>query len=284
MKKLSFQFLIAKFIDLLASVSFSAFFYSFFEKSNQTSLKIIWIVLGVCLIETITALLFKFYQAPSLGEVVLGIQKNQNIRFKTLFHQIEPASYPLAQKILNAVVLAVFISAPFYTGEVFDHYSNQVTGLVSSNLKWKPFYHPEGEWKIEFPTKPAQQEKTIDLPDSKKLTLSETVSEQELLSFSIASAKLPSNLLKWSPNLILKGAMKILSSNLTSVQTSTDKIFQYRQAPTLPYTLVVEDKLIYGRLLLINDTLYKLEVECPASEKGKHQEKLEKFFNSFVPS
>jgi hypothetical protein len=285
MNHLSLKFIFAKAIDLITSVSTIAVFYLLVGSQLELISQLFTIGIFSIIPLILNSLLFKFFNVQTLGEAIMKVKKTRSFRFYRFHRSLEADdSLPFIQRISYMMLSLFLVTAPLLTDQVIDQYSTNVTGLKTSNLKWKPFKHPEDDWKIEFPTKPSTQEKVISLPNSSELTLSEITSKQEKLSFSIASATLPENLLKWSPNLILKASIKILANNLEKVESSTDKIFKYKNFPTLPYTLTQGEKVIFGRLILIEDTLYKLEVECPKAEKELHQEKLNKFFNSFSPT
>jgi hypothetical protein len=279
------KYALAKLIDLATSFSIIRFFYTYVDQQLPFSIECL-ILGGLTLIPlTINYLLFKFSQLPSLGESILGIKKKESFKwFRLDPSMIEPSGLSYFHRGFYTILGLFFMIAPLSVETFIYPYSNDVTGLNTSKLKWKPFKHESGEWKIEFPTTPCAQETTLNLPDDSELKLSEITAQHKTISYSIASATLPEDLLKWSPNLILKGSLKILANNLENGKSTTDKIFKYRNFPTLPYTFQQGETFIHGRLLLIEDTLYKIEVECPHHEKDQHQEKLDKFFNSFIPN
>ena len=284
MQNLTKRFFTAKLIDFSIEFSVISFILNLLNLKLSLSLELLLTFGGACVLFAIDHFFSKFSKVKTIGEAILGIKKLENFSFKKVSCHVIKDSTSLAEKITYGVIALFFASSPLISDILIDRFGNTVTGLSYSNLKWKPYHHPEDSWKIEFPTKPKTQAKKIKLPDSNHLHLSEIIAEHDLLSYSIAAAKLPDNLLKWSPNLILKGSIKILANNIKNVRSETDKIFKYQNYPTLPYTFQVDEKLIYGRLILIEDTLYKLEVECPLQEKDTQQEKLDKFFNSFIPA
>ena len=286
MKTLKLKYLFAKLIDFVTSASIITFIYNLLDQELNLEIEIL-IVFGVTFIPMImNFLLFKFFGISSLGETILGIKKKKDFKIKNMSQGIEKeTSIPKFNRIINTLIALIFTISPFFSDAFITQYGDDVSGLNRSNLIWKSYKHPEDEWKIEFPTKPVLQEKDLQLPNQETITLNEVVSEQETLSYSISSATLPDNLLKWSPNLILKGSIKILDKNHTdNSKSTTNKIFKYKNFASLPYFYIQKDNYIFGRLILANSTLYKLEVECPIGEKDLHNEKVNKFFNSFNPS
>jgi hypothetical protein len=283
MINLTKRFFTAKIIDFTIEFSVISFILNLLNLKISLLIEILLTFAFALVLFMIDHLFSKFSKVKTIGEAILGIKKCEGFSFKKISTHVAKDSSSIGEKITYGIIALFFAASPLISDFLIDRFGNTVTGLNYSNLKWKPFTHPEDAWKIEFPTKPKTQEKKIKLPDSNHLHLSEIVAEHDLLSYSIASAKLPDNLLKWSPNLILKGSIKILANNIKNVDYETDKIFKYQTHPTLPYTFAIDKKLIYGRLILIEDTLYKLEVECPIQEKDNQQEKLQKFFNSFDP-
>lgn len=279
------KYALAKVIDFVTSASIITFIYSLLDQDLGIEIEILTILGFTFIPLLLNYLLFKFFGIQTLGEAIVGIKKIKGFKLSKIDEKIEKDSFLKPANRITYFITAIFlVAAPFCSDLFMDKFSNDVTGLTVSKLKWKPYQHPENEWKIEFPVKPDMKEKTLNLPNSTELKLSEITAQHNQLSYSIASASLPDDLMKWSPNLILKGSFKILASNIKGATTSTDKIFKYKSAPTLPYTFEQGNKFVYGRLILIKDTLYKLEVECPKSEKDLHKEKLDKFFNSFHPS
>ena len=280
MKTIRLKYLLSKIIDFVTSASIITFIYNLLDQELNLEFEI-FTVIGITFIPMImNFLLFKFFGISSLGETIIGIKKKKEFKIKNINQGIEKeTSIPKLNRIANALIALIFIISPFFSDAFITNYGDDVSGLNRSNLVWKYYKHPENEWKIEFPTKPILQEKDLQLPNQETITLNELISEQETLSYSISSATLPENLLKWSPNLILKSSIKILDKNHTdNCKSTTSKIFKYKNFATLPYFYIKNECYIFGRLILANSTLYKLEVECPINEK------VNKFFNSFNPS
>ncbi len=278
------KLILSKMIDGMISLSTTKFVFNLISIDTSDLIGISIYLIASFGIFIINDLLTTHLAGHTLGEGLLQIEKSKKWCWPFSKKSFQPAKIQFLHQLLYSFSALILILAPIFQDSLIDEFGNQVTGLTKSNLKWTPYKHPDHEWKIEFPSTPSSKEKNIDLPDSNQLKLKETIAQEEDLFYSIATTSLPADITKWGSNLVLKGSMKILANNLNGAKTSTNKIFQYQNHPTLPYTITVEDKVIYGRLILIEDTLYKLEVECPLKEAEMHQHKLDKFFNSFVPS
>jgi hypothetical protein len=278
------RLIIAKIIDFAIEFSIIYFIFSLLNFHFPLWLDALILCTATSVVFTIDHLFSKYTGVCTIGESIVRVQKNKNFSFRQAVHHLSLVDKSLPERFVYSLIALFFLITPPVLSDYFiDGMSNSVTGLSTSHLKWKPYLDKEEEWKIEFPTKPKMQEKTLKLPNSDHLKLSELIAEHDELSYSIASAKLPDNLLKWSPNLILKGAVKIVSHNSPDTTSKTEPIISFKDYPTLPYSLKSKDKLIMGRLLLIEDTLYKLEVEALGEKAEIAADKVQKFFHSFSP-
>lgn len=284
MSKLSLKIMAAQLIDLIVSAGFVKFIFSIFDIDCGLHAEIILLITSTITLFLTNNILSGALFKKTLGETIFGLERIKKWQLSLSLSSFKEAQTSIFKKIFNSILSLLIISAPMFTDQFIDQFGTSVTGITNSNLKWKPYEHPEELWKIEFPTKPLAEEKNIHLPDSQKITISEIVAKEESLAYSVSTTKLPSSITKWSPNLVLKGCFKVVEKNTPKAESTTEKIFKYKNNhPTLPYSLTEGDQFVSGRLILIGDTLYKLEVKIPTVEKEHHKEKLTKFFNSFSP-
>jgi hypothetical protein len=278
------RYLSAKAIDLLVSVSIVKFLSDALSLEMNSIKAIFFLFLGFTaiylLIEMISSKLFK----KTLGEGIFSLERTIPELVSTRSTLIYKPRIARYKRWISLILIASFSVLPFYTDQIVDRFGNSVTGFSASNLSWIPYSPADQDWSIEFPTKPSFQEKNLKVPGRDKLKLSEIISEEELLSYSVLSTKIPENLLRWGPNLVMKGALKIFADNMASSKTLYKKAAKYKNHPCLQYGIQQGNDMVVGRLVMIEDTLYKLEVNLPRDAVETEQEKLDKFFSSFVPS
>lgn len=156
-------------------------------------------------------------------------------------------------------------------------------------LSWVTFNDPNGSWKAEFPKSPLLRDQLLQLPseEQSEVNLKEHFfSDQDSrIEYTITSIDIPPDLLSWGPNLVLKGSLKIVTKNIPGARVMSKKSFRYQDNPSLHYYLDQngeEERM--GRLILIDGTIYKLEVRYPKEIREEIEQELFKFVNSFSAS
>jgi|GEM_PF-1113273 len=153
-----------------------------------------------------------------------------------------------------------------------------------SLLKWKHFASPNSDFIINFPSKPEHNSKDIPIPNSEEaLDYQEyTCSPEENITFSISYTTLPSSILKWSPSLVLKGALKLISKHLSKADIHSKNVVKFKnQLPALEFTMSKGDNLVKGALILLDTRLYKIEIEYDKDNQEAAEKILPEFLQSF---
>lgn len=173
--------------------------------------------------------------------------------------------------------------------------SNTKKELVSNEIKitgvdkkWNAYKDPEGAFVISFPGNPDESFVNIPIPKTKDSLPYHSVNfklDDHDIEYTLHYTTLPKNWLKWKPSLLLKGALKLICSKLSQGRI-IDKTFSTLQnLPTLHFTLEKPDnKESVGRLILIDNVLYKLEVVYPKEQKAQAEQTINTFLESFKPS
>ncbi|MCF7806564.1 MAG: hypothetical protein K9M07_07370 [Simkaniaceae bacterium] len=195
------------------------------------------------------------------------------------------------RKLHKLIILWTIVVGVFgYTGLNFDIESGSQTeiaanGKIQKKLNWVTYKHPEQSWKAAFPNNPEERDFTLNLPkgEQKQLGLKELVftDHDGAVEYTISSIEIPHNLMSWGHKLILRGSLKIITDNVPGAKVISKKNFRYRNNPSLHYTLEDRDSERMGRLILIGNTIYKIEISYPKEMKYDLEQELFKFINSF---
>ena len=151
------------------------------------------------------------------------------------------------------------------------------------------FFRPSEWFEVEasdksfvalFPSKPTFEEKDFAIPKSNETLVYKEHTHDEHPKHTIGSLELPQTWTKWGSYNVLKGAIQFLSngSKIIQKQKSTHENF-----PSLEYEMRKGELFIVGKLVLVESTLYKLEVECDHCPSETEREVAATFFNSFHP-
>lgn len=152
-----------------------------------------------------------------------------------------------------------------------------------SSLTWKHFESPNSDFTINFPAKPEHNAKDIPIPNSEEaLDYQEySCTPEENITFSISYTTLPSSILKWSPSLVLKGALKLISKHLSSAAIDSKNVVRFKNLPALEFSMSKGDKCIRGALILLDTRLYKIEIEYDKESDAVAAQILPEFISSF---
>ncbi|MCH9613739.1 MAG: hypothetical protein SP1CHLAM54_07480 [Chlamydiia bacterium] len=199
----------------------------------------------------------------------------------------------LGKKFVASAIALGIVSSPFLMEEFRDYIFDSgrplfkdmvIDGDLASltDVKWKGFKDPKGGFTIEFPEKPKEDNSELAVPNS-SLPLTEVkCSPNKDIHYSVMYTTLPSKWLRYSPSLVLKGSLKYISKHMKTriVEKSVKK---FKNRPALDYVFFDGKLEIAGKLILIGDTLYKVEVKYPYAERANIKESLDKFLSSFNP-
>lgn len=185
----------------------------------------------------------------------------------------------------------LFFTAEYQVREVITSSDQQFLAkqfFAKDPLKWKTYKHPEGRFEIDFPDLPLEEFVKLPIPKTKDFldyyTLIHKHKNQDI-EFSLHYTELPRGWLKWRPALLLKGALKIISTKLTQGKILKKSCKDYHQFPALEFIIQKKNNQeSSGRLILVDNVLYKIEVTYPKEKKEAVEENLSIFLQSFSPT
>jgi hypothetical protein len=186
-----------------------------------------------------------------------------------------------------AQALSIFLIATTFTiGYTFrdlwisseeDIFQEKLVG----DLTW--YTHKDKKYALEFPKEPTRISTDIPIPKSSEtLHFEELRSDTSDMGFSLSYLNLPKRWLKWGSGLVLKGSLKFLVSNIPGAKIIRTSKHKYNSFPSLEFEIAKSNGLeSAGRLILIKDRLYKLEVTYPKAKRTEMRAALTHFIQSF---
>ena len=190
---------------------------------------------------------------------------------------------------LLIALFSLFFIAEYQVREVATS-SNQEffsKNFFNKGLNWKAYNDPEGAYAIEFPGTPEAKATQLPIPNSKDNLPFYTVDyrlDKESVEYSLNYTTLPKNWLKWKASLLLRGALKLITTHMTQAKIVKKSSNSYNNYPTLEFVLAKKNNLeCAGRLILVDNVLYKIEVTYPKDKQETIQDDLNIFLQSFNP-
>lgn len=146
---------------------------------------------------------------------------------------------------------------------------------------WIEVKSDEQSFIAMFPEKPKFETKDFDVPRSDQtLTYMEHHGGSDTTHHTIGSLELPQTWTKWGASNVLKGAIKFLADDAKIVTKDKSSHENY---PALTYELEKGEHTIIGKLVLVENTLYKLEVDYDHKPTAEELELNTPFYLSFHP-
>jgi len=151
--------------------------------------------------------------------------------------------------------------------------------------KWIKFDPKEENFSVRFPNAPKHVEKDFPIPRSDDtLPYHEYQCSDNEMVVSVSYTVLPEDWLKWGSKMILKGAMKVVVAQLKGAHLVGQSTNTFKSYPALDFEHYLGDKETAGTLVLVGNTLYKVEITYPVHEREQVHNKLAQFIESFEPS
>lgn len=150
---------------------------------------------------------------------------------------------------------------------------------------WTKFDPKTENFSIFFPKNPVSVSRELPIPGSSdSLPYQEyKVEQQEDCVYSISYTTLPDKWMKWGSGLILKGALKVIMYELGKVELVGKSSNTFKGFPALDYEHYSRDYETSGTLILVGNTLYKVEMTYPLSMRNDVQQQISQFIESFEP-
>jgi hypothetical protein len=152
-----------------------------------------------------------------------------------------------------ALAMAIAAGTTFFKSqeitEAAIHYEQQVAGK-----DWIDYISDDGRFKVSFPKKPEVASTTVE-----DHNLHEFKVEKEA-SFSVSYIDLPRKWRLFSAPTLLKGAMKVILERTPSMELIEKKLVKHKNYPAMDFRMKEKENEIEGRLILVDNTLYRLMV------------------------
>jgi len=181
-------------------------------------------------------------------------------------------------------LFSLFFVGEYEVRETFTSFE-QTLAKAPENLSWKNYHDPEGAYSIQFPGAPEAEATELAIPKSKEKLPFHAIKyqlEKEGIEYSLNYTVLPNSWLKWKPSLLLRGALKVLTSHLSQGKILKKTTESHHKYPALGYSLQKKNNLkCSGRLILVGNVLYKVDMTYPQELEENIQEHLNAFLDSF---
>ncbi len=155
--------------------------------------------------------------------------------------------------------------------------------------KWITFNPKDENFSASFPKKPKVDSRKLPIPGSDNfLPYKEYLCELDGgVLFSVSYTTLPQEWLKYGNSLVLSGALKAIMLELGKTELVGKEMIKFKSFPALDYehyTVAKESQReAAGTLVLVGNTLYKVEMSYPLEYHDHVEEQLSNFIENFVP-
>lgn len=177
---------------------------------------------------------------------------------------------------LISLVLALLCGSSLFLGENLSQAAIQFEQGITAK-GWIKFADDDGRFTVKFPKKPDVGIRTFAEDSKNPLNVNEFKAEKEAV-FSVNYLDLPTKWKIFSPNTLLKGALKAVIGQIPGATLQQKQSLKHKNYPAIQFHLKQGDKEIEGRLILVGETLYTLTVEYFPDEYHPEQHTL--FLNS----
>lgn len=192
--------------------------------------------------------------------------------------------------VLIAVCLFGVMITPYIVEEEWKNttlgYNTNIFNLKKKKdgeFDWKKFNPGEEEFAIAFPKDPDFTSREIPVPKSSLIIPFKEYSctHNKTTSYSVCYIELPQKWLKWGSSLVLKGSLKVLVKMVPNAKIVGKNTKKFKKLPALDFILSSKNHEVMGKLILVGNKLYKIEVKYPAVEREKNSTNLYNFIESF---
>ncbi len=192
--------------------------------------------------------------------------------------------------VLIAVCLFGAMITPYIVEEEWKNttlgYNTNIFNLSkkkNGEFDWKKFNPSEEEFAIAFPKDPDFTSREIPVPKSSLVLPFREYScvHDKTTSYSVCYIELPQKWLKWGSSLVLKGSLKVLVKMVPNAKIVGKNTKKFKKLPALDFILSSKNHEVMGKLILVGNKLYKVEVKYPAMERESNSQNLYNFLESF---
>ena len=193
------------------------------------------------------------------------------------------------KKIIFIGFLSLFLSiGTYFYFDVYKEYKfkskiGDILGAISGMENWIRFSPETENFSILFPKQPLSQTHAIPIPGSTNvLTYEEHSLESKSYGFfSVSHMTLPQKWTKWGASLTLKGAFKLIMQRVKYTKILGKQSSNFKGLPSLDYEYHSAKTHSIGKLILVKNTLYRVEMTFPLDAEEAIKEKGSFFIRSF---
>src|SRR3989344_1657188 len=169
-------------------------------------------------------------------------------------------------KTLISVVVVILLV--IVTGYLIYRNSNSsgtatIPDYFTDSTSWKEFNSVEGNFKITFPTLPKHESNTIAIPGS---DLTGTVDLYSASkgddSYFVQAIRYNGEIDVSNPNAVLEGAFNGRVAEIPNHKVVSSNFGSFISNDSLDYLVQSDSYYIYGKLVLVGQKLYSLEMAC----------------------
>jgi len=210
-----------------------------------------------------------------------------DISTKTLIQKL-PRRLPYSLILTLAVVISTICFIPDFTfnqiAKIFHIEKsikyNAQEGLSFSRSDWVKVSSEELTFSVLFPKEPAYEEKKYDVPKSDRILTYKEYTHAENLQYSLGFVELPRSWTRWGSGIVFKSSIKLLAKTGT---IANKKKSTHMNFPSLEYEIKHAEGKAYGKLILVKNTLYRIETKHQSNPTDEEKEVARQFFKSFIP-
>jgi len=186
-------------------------------------------------------------------------------------------------KKLIGIVLVILLV--IITGYLINRNSNSPTNSAmpdyfSDSSSWKDFNSVDGAFKVTFPTFPKHETHSINVSDSNITgTLELYTADKETSSYFIQAIRYNGGIDVSNPQANLEGAFNGRVAEIPNYKIISSDFGTFVLNDSLDYKVQSGDYYIYGKMVLVDQRLYALEMACEISKCSTSD--YQKFINSF---
>ncbi len=153
--------------------------------------------------------------------------------------------------------------------------------LFSGDENWVKVSPENLAFSVFFPKNPAFTEVNRPVPKSTLTLTYQEYSHKDNLHYVLGYTTLPRSWTKWGSSLVFKGALHFLYGE--GARVTHKKKGSHASFPAFEYEITKGKDQITGKLVLVADTLYKIEIVHKGELSQEENDAAEKFFASFAP-
>lgn len=188
----------------------------------------------------------------------------------------------ISKKLVGIVLVILLI---IITSYLINRNSNSPTNSAmpdyfSDSSSWKEFNSVEGTFKVSLPTFPKHETQSINVPNSNITgTLELYTADKDSSSYFIQAIRYNGGIDISNPKANLEGGFNGRVAEIPNHKIISSNFGTFVSNNSLDYQIQSDSYYIYGKMILVGQRLYSLEMACEISKCSTLD--YQKFINSF---